>query len=99
MKKDEIIDFMSKDDIEILNSIPTKSVFSRKLSKKILKPVYHWFYDWKSLLPCSRVASVSLYIEAHRNGVELIFYTSQPSKIIELIGKVGEQNISTENCV
>ena len=37
MKKDEIIDFMSKDDIEILNSIPTKAVFSRKLSKKILK--------------------------------------------------------------
>ena len=40
MKKDEIIDFMSKDDIEILNSIPTKSVFSKKLSKNFFENQY-----------------------------------------------------------
>lgn len=40
MKKDELIDFMSKDDIEILNSIPTKSVFSKKLSKKNVENQY-----------------------------------------------------------
>lgn len=40
MKKDELIDFMSKDDIEILNSIPTKSVFSKKLSKKNIENQY-----------------------------------------------------------
>ena len=37
MKKDEMIAFMSKHNIEIINMIPTMSGYWRKLFKKILK--------------------------------------------------------------
>ena len=45
MKKDEMIAFMSKNDIEIPNPVPTKLVLLQKIRKKIyLKRVCHWFY-------------------------------------------------------
>ena len=40
MKKDEMIAFMSKHNIEILNMIPTKSVLLEKIILKNIKKYY-----------------------------------------------------------
>ena len=62
MRKDEMIVFMSKHEIEIPNPIPTKLVLLEKMwKKKYWKTVSHWLYDWKSWLFFSTVAHIIAY--------------------------------------
>lgn len=67
-----------KHDIEMPNPIPTKLKLLRKIYKKILKTVCHWFYVWKSWPFCSIVAHASLNIESIKNGAEWIKISHAP---------------------
>ena len=93
MKKDDMIAFISTRGTEIPNPIPIKPViFEKKLVKQI------------SILWLKKTI-----IESHRKGMESIktsqvslhlnIFTSQPSKIVDLVRKVCKENISTKKWV
>ena len=75
MKKDEMIAFMSKHDIDIPNPIPTKSVLLEKILiifENIEKQYVIDSLVEKAGYSVLRFASVSLHIESHINGMESI---------------------------
>ena len=83
------------------------SAIGKHLRKKYWKPVCYWFYVWKSwcsVLPLPPHHYILSRIEMVRNQTKyhvrhLNVYTSQPSKVVDLIQKVWKENISTENWV
>ena len=65
-KNDEIIAFMSKHNIEILNIIPTKSVLLEKIILKNIKKQYAIDSMFEKV---GYSVSASFQIKFHRNGM------------------------------
>ena len=99
MKKDKMIAFMSKHNIETLNMIPAKSVLLEKIIFKNIKKQYA--IDSMS----EKVGYSVLRLSPYRfilNPVEmkcpsLNVYTSKSSKVVNLSWKVRKEYISPEN--
>ena len=67
MKKDELISFIYKRDIEIPNPILTKPMLLKNIRNKNLEKHYVLILWKKELAIYSRVVPVSLHIESHGN--------------------------------
>ena len=108
MKKDEMIAFMSKHDIEIPNPIPTKSVLLEKILI-ILENIEKQYAinsmaekTGYSILRLPPYHCILNPIELAWNQLkyyvrQLNVYTSKPSKVVDLIQEICKENISTEN--
>ena len=108
MKKGEMIAVMSKYDIEIPNTIPTKSVLLEKILiilKNIEKQYVIDFMFEKAHYSVLRLPPYHCIL----NPIELAWnqlkyhvghlnvYTSKPSNIVDLIQYICKENVSIEN--
>ena len=107
MKKNEMIAFMSKYDIEIPNPVPTKSVLLEKILIILKNIEKQNVIDSMAKTASYSVLRLPPYhcilnpIEMARNqlkyyALHLNVYTNKPLKGVNLIQKVCKENISTE---
>ena len=107
MRKDEMIEFMKRHDIDIPTPLPTKPVLLEKVHEKNIKSEYiidkmakEAGYDVLRLPPnhCIFNPIEMVWNQLKHHARHSNIYTSQPAKVVGLLREVCEEKISVENC-